>query len=169
MSLLSALYLLLPAAVANMTPVIFARVPFLATPVDFNFTIGGRRLFGANKTWRGLISGVLTGAITAVIQNQFFNIDFFANPAIFGALLGLGALLGDLLSSAFKRRLNIAPGQAFYIIDQINWVVPALIVLRCAGHPITLIISLLTMLIFGVLHVVINQVAFRLKVRSNPW
>ncbi|PIR87629.1 MAG: hypothetical protein COU10_03610 [Candidatus Harrisonbacteria bacterium CG10_big_fil_rev_8_21_14_0_10_45_28] len=169
MSLLNALYLLLPAAVANMAPVIFARIPFLAAPVDFNFMIGARRLFGANKTWRGLASGILAGAITAVIQNQFFNIDFFANPAIFGALLGLSALLGDLLSSAIKRRLNIAPGQAFYIIDQINWVVPALIVLRGVGHPITLTISLLTILIFGLLHVVINQVAFRLNVRSNPW
>ncbi len=50
----SVIYFLLPAAFANMAPVIFKRVNFLVYPVDFGLKFRGRRLLGENKTIRGV-------------------------------------------------------------------------------------------------------------------
>jgi len=37
-------------------------------PVDLGVSIRGRRVFGAHKTFRGLIAGVVAGAVTFIAQ-----------------------------------------------------------------------------------------------------
>ncbi|RMD58285.1 CDP-archaeol synthase, partial [Candidatus Woesearchaeota archaeon] len=60
---------MLPAYVANMTPV-FARIifPHWKSPIDFNKKIGGKRILGSHKTWRGLVCGTIAGIIIAYLQ-----------------------------------------------------------------------------------------------------
>ena len=79
---------LLPAALGNHTAscgnrlwlpgaikTILARC---AIPVDSGRQWRGKEIFGENKTWRGIIVGVLAGVVAAGIQALlFFNISFF--------------------------------------------------------------------------------------------
>ncbi|GAI48998.1 unnamed protein product, partial [marine sediment metagenome] len=55
-----ALWFILPAYVANATPVVLGG----GKPIDSGkkFT-DGRPIFGAGKTWRGFVSGIATGTM----------------------------------------------------------------------------------------------------------
>lgn len=67
-SVLRALWLFLPAYLANMAPVFVAKLfPKWSAPIDGGH-VGpdGRRLLGAGKTWRGLAGGTLLGGVAAV-------------------------------------------------------------------------------------------------------
>ncbi|MEK6975224.1 MAG: CDP-2,3-bis-(O-geranylgeranyl)-sn-glycerol synthase [Candidatus Thermoplasmatota archaeon] len=67
-SILHALLVFLPAYVANMSPVLVAKlIPGWKAPIDGG-RLGkdGKRLLGPGKTWRGLAGGTLLGAATAV-------------------------------------------------------------------------------------------------------
>lgn len=63
-----ALWLFLPAYVANMSPVFSARlVPGWRAPIDGGRVHrDGRRMLGDGKTWRGLAGGAVAGGVTAV-------------------------------------------------------------------------------------------------------
>ncbi|HJQ92892.1 MAG TPA: CDP-2,3-bis-(O-geranylgeranyl)-sn-glycerol synthase [Candidatus Thermoplasmatota archaeon] len=68
-SVLHALLFFLPAYVANMSPLLVAKVvPGWNTPIDGGrLAKDGRRVLGKGKTWRGLTGGTLLGAVTAVV------------------------------------------------------------------------------------------------------
>lgn len=106
-------------------------------PIDGGATLSGRRVFGDNKTWRG-VACALVGCIPAVAVQKYVIaeragdlavIDYgLANPFTLGAALGFGAILGELPNSFVKRRLSIAPGgrapgflgPVFYLWDQVD-------------------------------------------------
>ena len=67
-------------------------------------------LFGRSKTVRGIIASLVLTAVTGLL------IDV---PVPVSLSIALFAMLGDLLSSFFKRRLNKAPGHNMIGIDQI--------------------------------------------------
>ncbi len=69
-SILQALWLFLPAYVANMSPVFTAKMfPKWSHPIDGGRLAGdGQRLLGDGKTWRGLFGGGLFGGLTALIM-----------------------------------------------------------------------------------------------------
>lgn len=66
-----------PSWVGNAAPVLMARyrrLEWLNKPVDGGIMVGsvggkgGQRLFGATKTWRGIVSGALFGAGVGLLQ-----------------------------------------------------------------------------------------------------
>lgn len=68
-SILHALLVFLPAYVANMSPVLVAKlVPGWKAPIDGG-RLGkdGKRILGPGKTWRGLVGGTLLGTVTAIV------------------------------------------------------------------------------------------------------
>ena len=68
-SVLHALLVFLPAYVANMSPVLVAKLlPWWKAPIDSG-RVGkdGKRLLGPGKTWRGLVGGTVLGAVTAIV------------------------------------------------------------------------------------------------------
>ncbi len=69
-SILHALWLFLPAYVANMSPVFTAKMfPKWSAPIDGGrLAHDGQRLLGDGKTWRGLFGGGLFGGLTALIM-----------------------------------------------------------------------------------------------------
>lgn len=105
--------LLVLIIIANGTPV-FIRFCFgshLATAIDFGASLpDGQRLFGASKTWRGLITAILSTSLAAWILGY---------PALIGAAIAALALLGDLISSFSKRRLGMKTGSMAPLLDQI--------------------------------------------------
>ena len=103
-----ALLFFLPAGISNMTPVFSSKIPYLKnwnTPLDFGKSYRGQRVFGKNKTWRGLISGVLLGTLAGYVLSQIYFTDYSTlDFVLLAAGMSLGALVGDAIESFFKRQ-----------------------------------------------------------------
>jgi RimJ/RimL family protein N-acetyltransferase len=104
---------LLLLVAANATPVLVARLlgRRFATPIDAAFRSRHEApLFGAHKTWRGLIAGALacTGVGALLPGGAWVGLGF-----------GLVALAGDLASSYVKRRMRWEAGHSAPLLDQL--------------------------------------------------
>lgn len=173
---LKCLYLMLPAYFANMAPVIVKKINLFAFPIDFNKEINNKPIFGKNKTFRGLIFGIIFAIIVAYLQYLLYSTEFFKNISfieyrnwlLFGFLMGLGALIGDLVKSFFKRRLGIKPGEKFVPFDQTDFVVGALVFIMPI-FDLTLQIFIVSLLLSFALHIIVNHAAFWLRIRSEKW
>ena len=130
-TVLQVLWLFVPAYAANMAPVlVHGHFERLATPIDGGRTLGGKRIFGDHKTWRGLLAGIVAGVIAYELQRVLHGsgalgnialIDYAHHPVLPGALMGLGTGVGDALKSFFKRRVGIAPGASWPVFDQLDF------------------------------------------------
>ncbi len=135
------LYLFAPAFVGNSFPILAKLLPGISRwrdPVD-------EVTFGRNKTWRGLAAGVVGGLLTAVLQ-QFLLLTAgvgahipllwsLRSSLLVGALLGFGAITGDMVESAIKRRIGIPPGGALPFWDGADHIIGALVVLSPVYLP----------------------------------
>ncbi len=108
---------ILGAMVAHAPVLRFDLVPGLKRPLDGGRTFRGRRIFGANKTWRGatvMFVGVLVATLAlAQLPAYWGRIPAEVarhSPWIVGTLLGLGVVLGELPNSFVKRQIGIAEG-----------------------------------------------------------
>lgn len=131
---------MLPAYVANAFPVIGSHLklfPSLDIPVDRGKKFRKRALFGRSKTVRGFVTGTGGALIIGLIQfflseASFLSEYFLVNYSLFNALtlaflLGVGALVGDLLKSFLKRRIGIESGKPWVLADQIDYAVGSLL------------------------------------------
>jgi len=136
--ILQALWLILPAYIANGSAVLVGG----GKPVDFGKTWrDGRRILGDGKTWRGLLAGAfvgMTGGFGLAVAAKYIAMSNFAFlglsdfegfplmiPIIFS--LCFGALLGDIVESFFKRRIGKERGQDWFVFDQLDFIVGALV------------------------------------------
>lgn len=178
--ILTAFYFVLPAYFANMAPVFFARLgwlKFLARPIDAGRIISREFIFGENKTWRGLVAAVIMGVAISSIQKLLYQFDFFQQISlfdyskyflIFGFLAGLGAILGDLLKSFFKRRLKIKSGLSWPVFDQLDFVFGFLLAIYWLVRPSAAIIFIIIALTLF-FHPVVNLSAYFLKIKKVWW
>lgn len=174
--ILKCFYLMLPAYFANMAPVIVKKLNLFGFPIDFNKQINNKPVFGKNKTFRGLIFGIIFAVIIAYLQFLLYTVEFFKNISffsyqnwlLFGFLMGLGALTGDLAKSFFKRRLGLKPGTKFVPFDQTDFVVWALVFIMPLFN-LTLKIFVTSLLLSFALHILTNHLAFYLKIRNEKW
>ncbi|MBI2541659.1 CDP-2,3-bis-(O-geranylgeranyl)-sn-glycerol synthase [Candidatus Woesearchaeota archaeon] len=174
--LLKCFYLMLPAYFANMAPVMVKKVNLFVSPIDFNRQINSKPVFGRNKTFRGILFGIIFAVIIAYAQFLIYDVEFFRNISFltyqnwlsFGFLMGFGALAGDLIKSFFKRRLGINPGERFIPFDQTDFVVGALAFIMPI-FDLTLKIFMASLLLSFVLHIAVNHIAFYLKIRNEKW
>lgn len=172
--LLQIIWFFLPATLANMSPVVFKKVPFLNYPVDFNLQFQGKPLLGKNKTYRGFFFGILIAILTISLQKTLYpyltNFSLInyneINTYLLGFLLGQGALFGDSLESFLKRRLNISPGKPWIPFDQIDWIGGA-ILWSNLYISLALKINILAIILLGLLHPVINIISYALGIRDN--
>lgn len=123
---------------------IMRRLSFL--PIDFGLQIGHKRIFGDHKTFRGVVVMVVgVGTASVLLFPALFEIagdGFLSGNAtysrcvLWGALLGLGCVLGELPNSFIKRRLGIRPGEqlvgwlgvVWWMLDQLDSIIGALTV-----------------------------------------
>ncbi|MFH1505647.1 MAG: CDP-archaeol synthase [archaeon] len=174
---LKCLYLFLPVYFSNMAPVILKKIPLPHHPVDFGKSFRGKRIFGANKSWKGIFLGVILAIIISFIQVQYLNhVPFFdtlilieySNWLLVGFMMGLGGLLGDLIESFFKRQLGIGPGKPLYIIDQIDYVLVGLLFTSFV-LPLTWLMAGTIIIVSIVLTIIVNQIAYYTKIRKVRW
>jgi CDP-2,3-bis-(O-geranylgeranyl)-sn-glycerol synthase len=149
-----------PAYCANAAPVLVGG----GFPMDFGKDFfDGKRVFGNNKTFRGFFFGLAIGVGVGLVEWIIFDY-----PLLFSLLTPLGALLGDLAAAFLKRRLGIAPGGLFPIVDQIDFVVGAIIF----ALPLAMIywqLAVVTLIITPPIHLLTNFGAYVLKLKKNPW
>ena len=150
-----------PAYCANGAPVLAGG----GLPMDFgrNF-VDGKRVLGNNKTFKGFFFGLAIGVFVGLVEYLVFG----EYPLLFSFLSPLGALSGDLAGAFLKRRLDIAPGGLLPIIDQIDFVVGAVLFSLPLG-VVSWELAITVMLITPPIHLLTNFVAFKLKLKSNPW
>lgn len=158
---LEALKFILPAYCANAVPVLVGG----GLPLDFgkNF-YDGKPIFGKNKTFRGFFFGLAIGTLVGVIEAFFFT----EYPISFGFLLSLGGLLGDLAGAFLKRRIGLAPGELLPVVDQIDFIIGAL-VFSFPFNLLSLELALTVLLITPPLHIITNFTAYKMGLKSNPW
>ena len=170
------LYLFLPAAVANMMPVIVGRAKlfsYLAIPLDGGCCSKNKPLLGSHKTWRGLLTGIIAAVLVtglqAMMELKGLNlVDYNAVWLPLGLLLGTGALIGDAVKSFFKRRCNVKEGNAWVPFDQIDFGIGAVIFLSpifWLGWPL----SFLSVVLLGLGHVLIVWIGYALGWRKHKW
>lgn len=157
-----AIWFILPAYVANATPVLTGGGP----PIDGGKKFSdGYRILGGGKTIRGFILGLLAGSIVGVVQ-----FTFWSSPEswMIAVLLAFGALLGDLCGSFVKRRVGFSRGRSFPVLDQLEFVVGALLLaslIKVPGWEILAVLMILTPFI----HLGTNFVGYKLGFKSEPY
>ena len=176
--ILKVLWLFLPASFAHMSPIIAKKIfPKWTTAVDFGNSWHGQEIFGSHKTYRGLISGVVIGLLVFTVQQNLYSLspeirrwsvfDYQTVSPLFGALIGFGALAGDLLKSFFKRRFGISSGRPWIPFDQIDWILGALLSLTLVFVP-SLEFVLISLLVLTVLDFAMNFIGYHLGLKSAP-
>ncbi|MHC4392581.1 MAG: CDP-archaeol synthase [Planctomycetota bacterium] len=193
------LWLALPITVAGVLHMIVVKKDLftaLKLPLDGGRTLGGARLFGDNKTWRGVVFMVLAAAVLGAAQGLLLGgwaaranagimafsdwgagqgaLAFASGYALVNAVLGLGYVLGELPNSFIKRRAGITPGKTeggafgllFLVIDQADSVIAALL-LGWLIFPWPLGFVLVGIVALTLLHLLFNAGLFATKVRKN--
>lgn len=168
--------LFLPAGVANMAPVLANKIPVLnqwKTPLDFGKKYQGKRIFGDNKTWRGLITGVVfAGLVALLIQWLFVDrydvlIHMHWLSFLIGAWMGAGALLGDAVESFFKRQHNVSSGESWFPFDQTDYIIGGLLFVLpfLRLRPIDYVA--IFVMYFG-LHLIVSYIGYLLHLKDKP-
>jgi CDP-archaeol synthase len=108
----------------------FKLAGWLARPLDGGAQLRGRRLFGDNKTWRGVLLVAIGTALLFPLWARAPELARFTllERASLGAGVGFCAMLAELPNSFLKRQLDIRPGtQAsgargaiFHVLDQVD-------------------------------------------------
>jgi CDP-2,3-bis-(O-geranylgeranyl)-sn-glycerol synthase len=143
--------------------------------------MGGRRVLGDGKTWRGTTVGVAAGALVAGVLNlvsdsasELLAVDVPVFPLAIVVAFPLGAMVGDIGASFLKRRTGRERGAPFPGVDQLDFVVGTLLlglvaapgwVFDVISVPVLAVILLLTPL----LHLLTNGIAYLLGLKDEPW
>jgi CDP-diglyceride synthetase len=162
--LLQLLWLAMPVILTGFVHLLVLKNDWLPAlrraPLDFGASWRGRRIFGANKTWRGaVIMIVCTAAFAAAIAQV--NVHWLhwpvpvrfaqSHPAAWGALLGCGYIVGELPNSFAKRQFGIAPGsmgsglrgKIFWVADQLDSLAGMLLFIAPFWQPPLPLVALL--------------------------
>lgn len=183
---------LLPVIIAGALNMAFCKSRFLASlsmPLDNEKTLrDGKRLFGDNKTYKGLLGYVVINMLAYIVWGfvcsffKFGNLNFFyvnypdviIYNAFVGVLLGLAYALFELPNSFLKRRFDVVPGKTaigkrkffFVFLDQADSIIGCVLVLRLF-YRMSVIFFVCYVLIGALTHIVVNLLLYALKLRKN--
>lgn len=149
-------------AVANGAPVVVKKLlgTFLDTPLDGGRILAdGQPLFGASKTIRGILAGVIATVLTAPLLGL---------TMASGLVIGAAAMTGDLFSSFIKRRMGKPPSSRAFGLDQIpESLFPAL----ASMHDLDLTLAdvVLIVAVFTVGGQALSVLLYKIRLRDQPY
>lgn len=195
--IIDAAIFIFPAFVANAAPTILGKGKRFNTPIDGGrLWRDNKRILGDGKTVRGFISGVISGMITCVaiilIANQInyplaflstlesglvytisqpLGVILLSNEIIVGSIigftLGCGALIGDLIGSFIKRRSGLKRGESFLFMDQLGFLITAMLfTYPIIPWPVIWFVLLIPLTLF--LHISLNLVSYNIGLQEAP-
>jgi len=175
--LLKVIWVLLPAYTPNNFAVILGGFK----PMDFGRKfLDGRRILGDGKTFSGFFGGILGGILTANLQRV---IEIQTGVRILSALpyneffcltlaFSFGSMLGDAAGSFVKRRFGFERGRSFPLVDQLSFLLFALAfasLTRAFWKLFGITEIAIAIVITPLLHLFVNLLAFKLKLKEVPW
>ena len=163
---LKIIWFILPAYIANATPVLIKGTH----PVDFKKSFKKKRILGDGKTIEGAIGGTLIGFFVGLIQIQLNNSLTVLIPVNYTIvfLLSFGAIFGDMVGSFLKRRFEIKRGEPAPLLDQLDFLIFALIFISPFIQLTT--IQILILIIFTpIIHWLSNLIAYYIGIKDFPW
>lgn len=194
MQLLAGMYIsLFPVIFAGSANMLFCKLPILDAlrhPLDNRQLWKDKeRIFGDNKTWKGLFGMILFSCVATVLwgllcaripymnSNNFlyyrYENTWFFNLSV-GFFLGLAYALFELPNSFLKRRLRVEPGKRIgglkglllVVLDQSDSIIGCVLVIAFL-YPLTPLIFLLYVCVGAATHIVVNMILYALKLRKN--
>jgi CDP-archaeol synthase len=159
-------------------------LPALAVPIDRGASLRGRRLFGDNKTYRGVaamglgssLGFLLLGQLASGSRHQYLSqLPDGPFALLLGAAVGTVAMLAELPNSTIKRQLDLPPGEqmkglpriAFHVLDQVDIWLGAWLVLAFVVSPtIGLLLGSFVWIYRG--HQVFTFIGYKLGMRATP-
>lgn len=156
----------------------------LGLPIDNGHSFRGKRMFGDNKTYRGIVAVGIGTAIGFGIQTilhisikpmNLELLDYKIPSALFiGLPMGAAAMLSELPNSFVKRQIDIAPGTAatgaasliFYFFDQVDMLVGVWLVLGFVV-PVTVERILWSIVFLFVAHQAATVIGYALGMRAT--
>jgi hypothetical protein len=154
--------LLFLLTLANGTPVL-AKKMFgnrFARPLDSGARyLDGQPLFGPSKTIRGILFSVLGTVVGAYLVGLRGKI---------GALVGSGAMSGDLFSSFLKRRMRLPASSRAIGLDQVPESLFPLLACRRALSLTVLDIAVIVVTFF-ISEILISRVLYKFRLRDRPY
>ncbi len=162
-----AVWFILPAFIANAAPVLGYKIfgKFNA-PMDFGKKLGGKPILGPGKTWGGLLFGIFAGTLAGLVQTFFQPQGFPLMTTHLALLLSAGALTGDAFGSFIKRRFGFERGKSILGLDQLGFLIFALIF----AYPIvklSLLQMVFLLVITPILHLLTNVIAYLLGLKKE--
>jgi CDP-2,3-bis-(O-geranylgeranyl)-sn-glycerol synthase len=171
----------LPAWIANATPVLGGG----GRAIDGGRVYSdGRRLLGDGKTVRGFFVGIIFGVLTGFgqmlaapylqpILAQFVSVTPEMELLLYmqvpvAVLMSVGALTGDIIGSFIKRRVSVKSGNPSPFMDQLGFIIMALIFTYPLIHPAPIYIVILILMTLCI-HWVSNALGYLLGLKKNPW
>lgn len=176
-AVVTALWVALPTYIPNNVAVLAGG----GRPIDSGRDWRGARLLGDGKTWRGSLAGIVGGIVIALALNGLndpvsdaIGIDLPVFPIAIVLMFPLGAILGDMTASFVKRRTGRDRGSAFPIVDQLDFLIMALVLGMIADPQWMLDVFVVPVLvaivvITPVLHISTNAIAYVLGLKNEPW
>jgi len=186
---------LLPVIFTGILNMIWCKLPVfekIKVPIDNGKKLkDGNRLFGDNKTWKGLIGYIIFGILCTVLwglvcdttvylhQHNYFYANH-SNGVIYnlaiGFLLGFFYALFELPNSFIKRRLGIKEGKppkgiiklVFIFLDQADSIFGCVLVLSFV-YPMTALFYFGCVLLGAATHIVMNVLLYLAHLRKNPF
>lgn len=148
--------------IANGAPVVADLVfqQFYANPIDAGLKLGdGRPLFGATKTWRGLLISIGLTAPAA---------ELLGMESLTGAWFALLTMTGDLSSSFLKRRLGLSESSRARGVDTIpESLLPTSLLKEALG--LGWIDIMLVAFGFLLIEESVSPLLYRLNIRKRPY
>jgi len=128
--------------------------------LDFGYRLPDQRpVFGSSKTWRGLLSAVLVGALAA---------PWLGLSVKQGVIFSIVTMLGDLFSSFIKRRLGYAESSCFRGLDTVPESLFPVLMLQQA-FALSEFDCVLVVFVFFVLEATLSPILYRLHIRKRPY
>ncbi|MBI4014559.1 MAG: CDP-2,3-bis-(O-geranylgeranyl)-sn-glycerol synthase [Candidatus Aenigmarchaeota archaeon] len=165
--LLQSLWFILPAYIANSSPVISKG----KHPLDFHAFLGKNRLLGDGKTIEGSATGIAFGTLAGTLQillQPYAPDNFVTMTAELAFLLAFGAIAGDIVGAFIKRRLGIARGASAPLLDQLDFLIVSL-TLSTLVVSMPYEVYIVLFLITPVVHLSANIISHFLKLKEVPW
>lgn len=163
--LMQMLALMVPCYVANASPVVVARLVKRRHPLDFGRKfIDGRRVLGDGKSIEGFFAGILSGSLAGWFMS-LWGIGSLPGAAV----LSIGTMLGDAFGSFVKRRLGLERGAPVPLLDQLAFLLTAMLLYWFFIDTINFVIAVILVIITPPIHMISNFFAYKLGLKSEPW
>lgn len=159
---------LIPMYITNSSAMLFGG----KTPLDLNAKAwDNHRWLGKGKTFKGTFFGIFFGTLSASIIESLFSQqvhEMTSNFVLFGFVLSIGAIVGDLIGSFLKRRFGLQSGSPVWLLDQLDFLAGGLVFGSLLFVPTLSQIGVMVIVTL-LIHRLANWIAFKTNLKEVPW